>query len=168
MGPGIVTLPAGRLAPPPRRALWRRLRELCLLAQVPEALLAQEPEAQRRELSQLPRHRAVREFESRIRPIAAGLPCEFGWGMISGYQGCERGNQPGLSGSRGSREGRRRSGLTTWELIAEKAKVLPPEKQQEVLDFLEFLARAAAAEGPAPQPPRALEGPWPWHLGRGN
>jgi hypothetical protein len=29
--------------------------------------------------------------------------------------------------------------MTTWELIAEKAKVLTPEKQSEVLDFLEFL-----------------------------
>ena len=29
--------------------------------------------------------------------------------------------------------------MTTWEIIAEKAKELPPEKQLEVLDFLEFL-----------------------------
>ena len=29
--------------------------------------------------------------------------------------------------------------MTTWEIIAEKAKELPQEKQLEVLDFLEFL-----------------------------
>ena len=29
--------------------------------------------------------------------------------------------------------------MTTWEIIAEKAKELPPEKQLEVLDFLESL-----------------------------
>jgi hypothetical protein len=29
--------------------------------------------------------------------------------------------------------------MTTWEIIAEKAKELPPEKQLEVLDFLELL-----------------------------
>ncbi len=125
-----------------------KLRELGRLAQMPEA--------QMRELSQLPRHRAVSEFESRIWPITAGLPCEFGWGMMSGYQGCELGNQPGLSGSRGSREGRRTSELTTLELIAEKAKVLPPEKQQEVLDFLEFLHERQRRKGPL----RSLRGLW--------
>jgi len=31
-----------------------------------------------------------------------------------------------------------RIATTTWELIAEKAKVLTPEKQREVLDFIEF------------------------------
>lgn len=29
--------------------------------------------------------------------------------------------------------------MTTWELIAEKAKGLRPDEQREVLDFLEFL-----------------------------
>ena len=29
--------------------------------------------------------------------------------------------------------------MSTWELIAERVKVLPPEKQQEVLDFIEFV-----------------------------
>ena len=29
--------------------------------------------------------------------------------------------------------------MTTWEQIAEKAKRLTPEKQREVLDFLDFL-----------------------------
>jgi len=34
--------------------------------------------------------------------------------------------------------------VTTWELIAEKARELPPEKQLEVLDFLEFLRTRGA------------------------
>src|SRR3954469_8562662 len=29
--------------------------------------------------------------------------------------------------------------MTTWEIIAEKAKDLPADKQQEVLDFVEFV-----------------------------
>jgi hypothetical protein len=39
--------------------------------------------------------------------------------------------------------------MTTWELIAEKAKDLPPEKQQEVLDFVESVRARAARSGPA-------------------
>ena len=37
--------------------------------------------------------------------------------------------------------------MTTWELVVEKLKELPPEKQQEVLDFVEFVRgrRGAAA-----------------------
>ena len=38
--------------------------------------------------------------------------------------------------------------MTTWEMIAEKAKELPAHKQQELLDFAEFL-RARAC----PRPP---------------
>lgn len=38
--------------------------------------------------------------------------------------------------------------MTTWELIAEKAKDLPLDKQQELLDFAEFL-RARACAKPA-------------------
>ncbi|MBI5489071.1 MAG: hypothetical protein HY905_17180 [Deltaproteobacteria bacterium] len=29
--------------------------------------------------------------------------------------------------------------MTTWEMIAERTKELPPEKQEEVLDFVEFV-----------------------------
>jgi len=29
--------------------------------------------------------------------------------------------------------------MSTWELIAEKVKTLPSEKQREVLDFVEFV-----------------------------
>lgn len=29
--------------------------------------------------------------------------------------------------------------MTTWEIIAERARELPPDKQTEVLDFLESL-----------------------------
>lgn len=29
--------------------------------------------------------------------------------------------------------------MTTWEIIAERARELPAEKQREVLDFVEFL-----------------------------
>ena len=29
--------------------------------------------------------------------------------------------------------------MKTWEMIAERARELPPEKQREVLDFVEFL-----------------------------
>lgn len=46
--------------------------------------------------------------------------------------------------------------MTTWELIVEKAKALPPEKQQEVLDFVEFLEKRAEPK----QPLRNLEGLW--------
>jgi hypothetical protein len=36
--------------------------------------------------------------------------------------------------------------MTTWQLIAEEAKVLPPDKQQELLDFAEFLRQRCATE----------------------
>lgn len=29
--------------------------------------------------------------------------------------------------------------MTTWEIIAEKTKELPVDKQQEILDFVEFV-----------------------------
>jgi hypothetical protein len=46
--------------------------------------------------------------------------------------------------------------MTTWELIAEEVKGLPAEKQQEVLDFVEFLkARSRQA-----RPFRSLYGLW--------
>lgn len=35
--------------------------------------------------------------------------------------------------------------MTTWEVVAEKMKDLPPEKQQEVLDFVEFVRRRVGA-----------------------
>ncbi len=46
--------------------------------------------------------------------------------------------------------------MTTWELIAQKAKDLPPEKQIEVLDFVEFIH---AREGHK-RPRRSLAGLW--------
>lgn len=38
--------------------------------------------------------------------------------------------------------------MTTWEMVAEKMKDLPPERQQEVLDFVEFV-RGRAGTGAA-------------------
>jgi hypothetical protein len=38
--------------------------------------------------------------------------------------------------------------MTTWELIAERAKDLPADKQQELLDFAEFLHRKYEAKRP--------------------
>ncbi|MDI7267225.1 MAG: DUF2281 domain-containing protein [Myxococcota bacterium] len=36
--------------------------------------------------------------------------------------------------------------MTPWELVVEKLRELPPEKQQEVLDFVEFVrARRAVS-----------------------
>lgn len=46
--------------------------------------------------------------------------------------------------------------MSTWELIAEKAKALPPEKQEEVLDFLEFLHERQQQKAPL----RSLRGLW--------
>jgi hypothetical protein len=46
--------------------------------------------------------------------------------------------------------------MTTWELIAERAKKLPPEKQQEVLDFVEFIHLRVAR----PRKLHDLEGLW--------
>jgi hypothetical protein len=34
--------------------------------------------------------------------------------------------------------------MTTWQLIVEEAKALPPDKQQELLDFAEFLRQRSA------------------------
>jgi hypothetical protein len=60
-------------------------------------------------------------------------------GAPAGWPGCARRN------------------LKTWERIAEKARELPPERQQEVLDFVEFvLARdAQASPPPGSDTPRA-------------
>jgi hypothetical protein len=38
--------------------------------------------------------------------------------------------------------------MTTWQLIAEEAKTLPPDKQQELLDFAEFLRVRCERRGP--------------------
>lgn len=38
--------------------------------------------------------------------------------------------------------------MTTWELIAETAKELPPERQQELLDFATFLRTHAPNKSP--------------------
>lgn len=49
--------------------------------------------------------------------------------------------------------------VRTWELIAEKAKALPPDKQAEVLDFLEFIqARSRKQAGPLVDPYGLLAG----------
>jgi hypothetical protein len=44
--------------------------------------------------------------------------------------------------------------MTTWEIVAEKTKNLPPDKQQEVLDFVEFVR----GRTPVPRPRRSSEG----------
>ncbi|MBI4917476.1 MAG: DUF2281 domain-containing protein [Acidobacteria bacterium] len=65
--------------------------------------------------------------------------------------------------------------LKTWERIAEKAKELPPEKQQEALDFVEYLAARASQAGPAlkfetpsvpPPPSTDEESSTSWGAGR--
>jgi len=38
--------------------------------------------------------------------------------------------------------------MTVAEIITEKVRALPPEKQQEVLDFVEFIERKAAPKKP--------------------
>lgn len=48
--------------------------------------------------------------------------------------------------------------MTTWEIIAEKAKELPPEKQLEVLDFLESLRTRTQKRGPLRSPAGLLKG----------
>jgi hypothetical protein len=45
--------------------------------------------------------------------------------------------------------------MPIWEIIAEKAKKLPMEKQRQVLDFIEFLA-ARTSRGKQFQNPAAL------------
>jgi len=37
--------------------------------------------------------------------------------------------------------------MTMWEMIAERARELPVEKQREVLDFVEFLGAHQAPKG---------------------
>ena len=49
------------------------------------------------------------------------------------------------------------SHMTTWEVIAERAKELPPEKQLEVLDFLEFLRMRTPKKRPLRSPAGLLE-----------
>jgi hypothetical protein len=46
--------------------------------------------------------------------------------------------------------------MTTWEMIAEKSKTLAAEKQQEVLDFVEFLRTRRELKRPL----RDLAGLW--------
>ena len=46
--------------------------------------------------------------------------------------------------------------MTIAEIITEKVRALPPEKQQEVLDFVEFIERKAAPK----KPRRRLKGLW--------
>jgi hypothetical protein len=46
--------------------------------------------------------------------------------------------------------------MTTWEIIAEKSRNLPADKQQEVLDFVEFLG----ARRQGKRPLRDLAGLW--------
>jgi len=47
--------------------------------------------------------------------------------------------------------------VTTWEIIAEKAKDLPREKQLEVLDFLEFLRTRISKKKPLRSPAGLLK-----------
>ena len=39
--------------------------------------------------------------------------------------------------------------MSTWELVVEKMKELPPEKQEEILDFVEFVRVRAVSAAPA-------------------
>ncbi len=47
--------------------------------------------------------------------------------------------------------------MTTWEIIAEKAKELPPEKQLQVLDFLESLSKRIVKKKPLRSPAGLLK-----------
>lgn len=47
--------------------------------------------------------------------------------------------------------------MTTWEIIAEKAKELPPEKQLRVLDFLESLSKRTVKKKPLRSPAGLLK-----------
>ena len=46
--------------------------------------------------------------------------------------------------------------MSTEQAILEKVRTLPPDKQQEVLDFIEFLQQKTAAKHKR----RSLEGLW--------
>jgi hypothetical protein len=46
--------------------------------------------------------------------------------------------------------------MTIAEQVVEKLRALPPEKQQEVLDFIEFLAQQKRPKRPI----RSVEGLW--------
>lgn len=48
--------------------------------------------------------------------------------------------------------------MTIEETIVEKVRALPPERQQEVLDFVEFLQQRATATGKRPL--RSVKGLW--------
>ena len=42
--------------------------------------------------------------------------------------------------------------MTIAQSVLEKVQALPPEKQQEVLDFVEFLEHKTAGAPPSPEP----------------
>jgi hypothetical protein len=46
--------------------------------------------------------------------------------------------------------------VSTAELIAQKTSALSPEKQQEILDFVEFIELRGSPKGPL----RSLDGLW--------
>lgn len=46
--------------------------------------------------------------------------------------------------------------MTTWEIIAERSRTLPADRQQEVLDFVEFLRTRREPKRPL----RDLAGVW--------
>ncbi|MBI3099478.1 MAG: DUF2281 domain-containing protein [Planctomycetes bacterium] len=46
--------------------------------------------------------------------------------------------------------------MTTWELIAQKARTLPPDKQQELLEYAEALRERHRVKRPL----RSLAGLW--------
>jgi hypothetical protein len=48
--------------------------------------------------------------------------------------------------------------MTIEETIAEKVRALPPERRQEVLDFVEFLQQRAGATGKRPR--KSAKGLW--------
>ena len=49
--------------------------------------------------------------------------------------------------------------MKTWEKIAERTRRLPPDKQQQVLDYVEFLGARGNEAGPAPSSDAATS--WP-------
>jgi hypothetical protein len=57
--------------------------------------------------------------------------------------------------------------MTIEQQVLEKLRDLPREKQEEVLDFVDFLKEKNGQKNPPQEPARALEGSQHTHYGRG-
>ncbi|MBI5487579.1 MAG: FAD binding domain-containing protein [Deltaproteobacteria bacterium] len=77
-----------------------------------------------------------------------GVPDGLRWGRAGGRWFGRDGRGLARRACRGVVGSSERCCMTTWEMVAEKMKDLPPERQQEVLDFVEFV-RGRAGTGAA-------------------